>query len=558
MPVSGSFGWASSLLAVALLAGCDGGAEADGGADAARPDAAADRDAGARHDAAPADGGPPDAAVAPTGEMALGWVRRVESAGTLAEASSARLAPAPHAGVVLSVPLGAAPATFAPDRADALTLGDGAAAPPTQALAWLGADGSLEAARAVAVDDPAMEGFDALGLGLDTLADGTVVVAGSFLAGARFGGDDPDAVSFQTVREMLEMDRVVTSREGYLARFDADRAIAWAARARSETGLADLRLADVAALPDGSTIGIGAFDDPVTLGQGADEARLTPTAGSEGEVFVARHGPDGSLTWARRLEGTSTPVRVAAWDDGAFAVLFRYSAAVTVGPGEAAERTLPDPPDGVLAWDAVARFDADGRLAWVRAVGSGATTHPGLQDLWLAADGAVVVAGTFRGQLAWPDEPDVDPLRIYGVDGVLARLDADGGLAWQHRIRSLRSLKVQAIAPTAAGGTWVALTVGPDGAVFMPEGEEPLFLMGTTDNARLVLLRYDAAGVLRAAQHLATTDVDADDLLPVGDALVLVGRYGAGTVLEPGTTAARRLPDARSYRNVFVARYAPR
>lgn len=539
-------------LAGLVAIGCGPGLAADAGIDASAPDAGAP-DAGAD---AGVDAGPSRPRA-----LDLLWSSRVESAQSLApvESANARLAPMPGGGVALSVTLGGAPAVFAPG-AGAITVGDGAMNRVTQALAFYDAEGALRAARAVAVADPVLEGFNAGGYTLGSLADGAVIVGGRFFGGARFGPGDPNATVFATVRQMIEEDVFVTSNEGYLARFDASHAIEWARRPRSETGFAELSyVADLGVLADGSALVLGAYDDPVTLGEGEpSEVRLAPSPGAAREVYLARFAPDGALVWARAIRGQSTPTRIAALADGSSIVLVRYGAAVTFGSGEPAERTIPAPPDGTLECDAIARFDPDGRLVWVRALESDATDYPGLRDLSVEADGSVVVAGTFRGEVRWPDEPAFPPYEAYGAEGLIARLDPSGALLWQRRIRPVNSLSVQAIAPHASG-TWVAGTVSMHGAAFNPEGAEALVLEPSSATSRLVLLRYDAEGLLRAAHLAASDDVNADDLLALeGGDLVLVGRYGASTVLEPDSAQEVALPPALAFRNVFLARYAER
>jgi hypothetical protein len=97
------------------------------------------------------------------------------------------------------------------------------------------------------------------------------------------------------------------------------------------------------------------------------------------------------------------------------------------------------------------------------------------------------------------------------------------------------------------------------GAAFNPEGGESLVVEPSGATGSLVLLRYDGDGLLRAAHLAASDDVNADDLLALeGGDLVLVGRYGASTVLEPDTADEVALPPALAFRNVFLARYAER
>lgn len=539
-------------LALLSLA-CDGPLPPDGGADAGRDASAAD----AGRDAGPPDAGR-DAGPPRPRALSLVWVARVESTQSLAVLADARLAPTPADGVVVSVSLGGAPAVFAPGTPAERAVGDDTDNRVTQALGFYDREGSLLAARAVAVADPILEGFTSTGYALDSLADGTLLTAGRFLAGARFGGADARAVTLQTVREMPEERVVVTSEEGYVARFDPARTIEWARRARSERGFAHHAVIDLDALEDGSSIILGSFEDgAVTLGDGEPNETRFPAGAVERETFLARLDPGGALVWARRVVGQTSPRRVAALADGSFFALVRFGTEVTFGAGEALERTLPAPPTGTQENDAIARYDADGRLLWVTPLAvTGATTYPGLRDLVPQDDGSVVVAGTFRGEVSWPDEAEVPPTTVYGVEGLLARLDADGRLAWQRRLRPVHTLQVHAIAPAGAG-TWVAASVSTHGATFTPEGEEPLVLPGSPVT-RLVLLRYDDDGALRAAHLIADDDAGADDVLPLASGgLVIVGRYGSSTVLEPGTGEEVALPPALAFRNVYLARYSP-
>lgn len=537
-----------------LFAACGGPSPLDAGSDAGT-------DAG--HDAGPRDSGVhdsgTDAGPPRPRALALRWLERVESTQSLAVLADARLAAAPGEGVVVSISLGGAPAVLAPGTATEAEVGDSTDNRVTQALAWYDADGALTDAREVAVADPILEGFSASGYALASLPDGTVLAGGRFLAGARFGGADPLSVVYETVREMPDMDLVVTSEDGYVARFDPTHAIEWARRGRSETGFAHLAVVDLDVLDDGSVILTGSYDGAITLGEGeTNETRFVPSAGTPRETFFARLGPDGALAWARKVEGHTMPRRIAALADGSFFALVRYGTAVTFGPGEPLARTLPEPSVGVQENDAIASYDADGNLRWVTSlVVDGATTYPGLRDLVAQEDGSLVVAGTLRGDVSWPDEPDVMTYSVYGVEGMIARLDADGRLTWQRRIRPVNTLQVHALAPASGGATWVAASVSIHGAAFSPEGGEPLVLPGSTVT-RLVLLRYDADGVLRAAHLVAEDDGGADDVLPLpsGD-LVIVGRYGDGTVFEPDTSEEVVLPPALAFRNVFVARYSP-
>lgn len=517
----------------------------DAGSDAGMPDAG--RDGGS------------DAGMPRPRAFTLDWAQVIESTQALGVIADSRVAAQPGDAIVVSISLGGARATFAPGSAEEIVLGE-APNEVTQTLAWYDTAGVLEHAREVVVADPIMDGFTASGYGLDSNASGTMFVSGRFLAGARFGGEDIAAAVFETNREVVEDPPMVfttyTSEEGYLAAFDADRReLLFAKRARTETAYGHFTIVDVSALDDGSTIALGTFDDPVTLGQfEPNETRFIPTADTE--MFVARFAPNGALVWATRAVGDAEPRRIEALPDGSSIAIVRYTGPITFGSGEANETVLPEPSAGVLAWDAVARFDPDGALAWARHIEGTATTYPGVRDLLVQDDGSVIVAGTFRGDVIWPGSA-IPVVFLYGTEGLVARLDADGELLWQSRIQPVEGVSLQALTP-ASGGFWLALTVSPRGATFVPEGGAPFVIEDSSADTRLVLLRYDGEGLLRAAHLVGENEIGADDILTLasGD-LVVVGRYGEGTVLEPGTSDERTLPNARAFRNAMVLRYSP-
>jgi hypothetical protein len=520
-------------------------------------------DSGPRVDAfRPPDAGPPpvDAFVPDAGPplaraLAVEWHQRVESTFTLATPADARLTRLSEDRIVISITTGGAPAIFSPGTADERTVGDEEMNRVVQALAWYDEDGRVTLARAVAVADPILEGFTGIGYGVSALEDGTVFVAGRYEAGALFGGTDPLAVTYATVLEEIAKDVFATSAEAYLARFDAPRTIAWTRRARSLTGLAEHIFQDVSALPDGAALVVGTAETPITFGDG--ETNMTtfePSADREG--YLARYAPDGSFLWLKRMQGHCEPHRVLALPDGSSIVLLRYFGPTNLGGGEPNETLLSNPPVGTIAWDAVARFDPEGNLVWAHEMGSDATMYPGLRDLVLLDDGSVIVAGTFRGETSWPDDPKVPPARLYGVEGLMTRIGPDGTIAWQERIRPVHTLQVQAL--TVAGDSiWAAVTVNDRGAQFLLPGDEPWTIAPSGADSRLVMLRYNLDGELQAAHLAGENEIAADDLMTLssGD-LVLAARYGDGTILEPRTESETAIPAALAFRNIMLIRYS--
>ncbi|MEZ5963960.1 MAG: hypothetical protein R3F56_08965 [Planctomycetota bacterium] len=229
--------------------------------------------------------------------------------------------------------------------------------------------------------------LSSFGYSIAAFPDGSSVVTGRFYKTVTFGRGEPNETTFE----------VGPSYWGFIARYAPDGSVAWAKMMGGPSPLSSA----VATFADGSSIVTGHFLGVGRWGVGEPNATSLAAQG-EGDVFVARYAPDGSLIWAKRAGGASLPQNatdrgygVVALADGSSIVTGDFALAATFGPGEANETTLVS--DGQAGWTNafVARYASDGSLVGVSRVG-GTWGSRGVSVAPLA-DGSFVLTGGFSG-----------------------------------------------------------------------------------------------------------------------------------------------------------------
>ena len=138
---------------------------------------------------------------------------------------------------------------------------------------------------------------------------------------------------------------------------------------------------------------------------------------------------DGALVWVRAAGGTGVTwgMSLAALDDGSTLVTGLLTGRATFGAGEANETTLPADLDRVAY---VARFHADGDLAWARRV-HGTGQYDQGQGIATHSDGSCIVGGRFTGATAVfgpgnPNETTLTNVAPGNGDAFFARFNVDG------------------------------------------------------------------------------------------------------------------------------------
>ena len=100
----------------------------------------------------------------------------------------------------------------------------------------------------------------------------------------------------------------------FVAKYDSSGDLVWAKRA----GVTGGALGNAIAVDgSGNSYVTGFFQSSATFGPEETNETILTSAGSFGEVFVAKYEASGDLVWARRVGGTSDDVGAGIAVDGA-------------------------------------------------------------------------------------------------------------------------------------------------------------------------------------------------------------------------------------------------
>jgi hypothetical protein len=224
---------------------------------------------------------------------------------------------------------------------------------------------------------------DAAGADLGVTGDGE-----SFVVTGWFAGE----TSFEPDGEILDNEG---DTDIFLAKYDAaDGGLIWAVGAGSsqdDKGMALTVLGDDSSIVGGTFTGTAVFGK----GGGNETTLSTIEADPDGDAFLARYHPDGTLAWAKQIGGTGSDTieDLALTPNGDnLLVVGEFKQELVLGQGEERETTLLSAGECDIF---IARYDLDGSLVWARREGGELDDH-GLAAVALTDDSAVV-AGWFCG-----------------------------------------------------------------------------------------------------------------------------------------------------------------
>ena len=186
----------------------------------------------------------------------------------------------------------------------------------------------------------------------------------------------------------------------------------------------------VVALPDGSACVTGNFTGVRVFGPG-EPNETTLTSPYYRDVFLARYNPDGTLAWVRQGIGAGDDGGrgVTTLWDGSCVIVGTFQHSVTFDTGGPNETALEADRFGMDIF--LARFLADGSLAWARRAG-GPVLDAGFA-VGTAYDDSILITGFFGYEdgsehentaIFGPGEPNETALTEYGRGG---RIKGDVG-----------------------------------------------------------------------------------------------------------------------------------
>jgi len=385
--------------------------------------------------------------------------------------------------------------------------------------------------------------------------DGGILGTGWFSGDAYFR---PPGQTSQTLLRAAGFDDI------FLAKVTSDGQFEWVRQAGGDnpTTLPWEQGSAVTALPDGSPLVSGSFAGQAAFGVGETSPTLITSAGHV-DAFLAKYNDRGRLVWVRRAGGTGHDEAngLVGLADGGAIVAGLYENDAVFGSGETSQTLLRAYGSGDVF---VARYLADGRLAWARRAGSA----DGWDNGWSAAplpDGGAVVAGMFWGSAVFGDgEPSRTLLTSAGNHDIfLARYASDGRLVWARRAGGGGNDLGWAVA--VSSGTVLVTGFFRETATFGPgeQGQTVLTCAGDGGHGDLggdvFLAKYAYDGRLMWARRAGGADIDWGfglAALPDGGALVTglfagTATFGPG---EPRQTIVRAEGDGSTY-DAYLARY---
>ena len=316
-------------------------------------------------------------------------------------------------------------------------------------------------------------------------------------------------------------------------------------------GATQLRVTATALDDQDSAYVLGTFQGTIDLHSGRAADALVSDGGLD--LFVAKFGPDGSTTWARRLGGASKSVvqGTALAVDAAGAV---YLTGNFTGPADF------DPGPGTYPLGEAGRSDifaaklhADGSLAWALDVDSAADGASSGSDIAVGPSGEVYLAGSYQGSASFGRQT----LLANGQsEGFLARLDTSGRPTWAISTRGSGNTTVDfhALAVDGSGGIAVAgsfagpvdFDPGPGTTTLPDQGGRDAFVA-----------RFDVAGNLLWGRGLGGSDLDQAEAVAIDGSgnLYATGIFSGTVDFDPGPGVAELV--GGGIFSTFVVRFDP-
>lgn len=316
--------------------------------------------------------------------------------------------------------------------------------------------------------------------------------------------------------------------------------VLWARRLQSSLGST---IAALAVQPDGTCYLTGRFVGALTLG-----SQTLTSNGPAGNPdypngYVVKLTPAGEVQWARAHTGPGGigPTGLALGPSGEVYVCGQFFLSLTLSP--TLSFPVRDAGNGGYGDGYLAKYDAAGNVQWAQDLGG--TDGDQANAVAVDAAGNVFVTGTFGSNQASTNQSAITigstTLRTTSVfggsyppfnpDGYLAKLTAQGQVAWVRGIQAGGLEEPQALATTPQGDCYVS-GYGYDGVLF---GPRPTDVLRSTANGYVgFVAKYGAAGEVR---WLTSYAGNIDDyrigvaLATDGQGHVYVGGafYGVGT-----------------------------
>lgn len=288
---------------------------------------------------------------------------------------------------------------------------------------------------------------EAFSRGIAVAEDGGVYVVGDFRTTVTF--DPGNSASRRTSAGSFDFFLLKLDSEGHYE----------SVLTFGQSGGAWDRARDIAVDPEGNVVVTGYFGGRMDFDPDPDNEVMLSANGSN-EMFAMKLTAGGDLLWAKaiggdRSEGGTNEIEsaetVTTDSEGNI-----YVGGYFVGAADFdRDASYPDNRDRLTArgtWDGfLAKYDANGRLQWVRQMGATGTNYDAV--LGVAIDGLdnPIVTGTFRGNDFDPGDGSSVASTSNGFDVLVSKFDPAGNLSWSQRVGDSGDDRGRAVAVDGSG-----------------------------------------------------------------------------------------------------------
>jgi|GEM_PF-1171225 len=313
--------------------------------------------------------------------------------------------------------------------------------------------------------------------------------------------------------------------------------------------------ADIETFADGSSIVVGAFTGTYTFGQGETNATNLVSAGSR-DIFIAKYNPNGTLVWSKRAGGTSEDygaTAVVVYPDGSSIITGSFTDTAVFGQGETNSTTLVSAGSRDIF---VARYNANGTLAWAKRAGSTGGVEYGF-GLAANSDGSVLATGYFEGSVTFGQgETNVTTLVSAGItDSFIAKYNANGSLAWTKRLGGGFVEWGYGISNNL-DGTFVITGVFGSGSAVFGQGESNQTTLSSAGSYDMYVAKYSSEGNLIWAKSAGGTNQDwGRDIVMHSDGSSTVQGFFTGSMLFGQGEANAATLVSTGNNDIYIAKY---
>jgi hypothetical protein len=182
-------------------------------------------------------------------------------------------------------------------------------------------------------------------------------------------------------------------------------------------GTGDQSLSEVALDPAGNVVVTGGFSGSIDFGGG-------PLTAVGTDAFLAKLTPAGGHIWSKRFGDSGSPqgVAVAVSSSGKILMVGSFSGTVDFGGGP-----LVGAADGDVF---AAEFDSNGNHLWSAAFGDATGSQGGASAAFDSNDNMLIAGWAYGGSINLGG----GSFTANGMDGWVAKYDANGAYLWSHRI----------------------------------------------------------------------------------------------------------------------------